>query len=493
MRLRGVRVMRVLSLTVLAALFAAPAVADDSEPRLSSEELAAFLHQARPAKPGALSRRGDDSCQYANDRECDHPGIGTGACADGTDWSDCRFLIEGENDSCEWAGDGECDEPGLGTGVCTQGTDRTDCAGIIHLRFRNDNCATAFNGVCEEPGPTRVRGENRCAVRTDRADCVGRKRPLTINDHFRGYDDRVLFKTDVYPWTAIGQIDFEDGSACTASLVGRDILVTAAHCVHDSEGGLTVHGVFHAGFDRPEGEETADTIAYLVAPSFNHDLFSSTDKLDGADWTLLRINRPLGDTLGSLGVRRLTVARGITLMQAGYSWDTEGHLSGNQACRVIELNADSTLEHDCDTTQGDSGSPLLVREGEAYFVVGVDSNYRDAEDGPPRNIAARAMGFTPYINDFAAGTIGTAIDGPRKLKAAPGSDAAEPTAHAADDAETDTTPADAVDLSEIAAPDSADVAPENGARRRWFLRGFLLAALTMLVVGGVLSRMRGGA
>ncbi|MBI1948566.1 MAG: hypothetical protein HYS27_22960 [Deltaproteobacteria bacterium] len=32
---------------------------------------------------------GNDSCQFANDGECDHPGVGTGACEDGTDISDC--------------------------------------------------------------------------------------------------------------------------------------------------------------------------------------------------------------------------------------------------------------------------------------------------------------------------------------------------------------------------------------------------------------------
>jgi len=419
----------VAAAAVALCVFVAPANASagaaDAEHHLTTGEIDAFLHQARAGKP-ASSAGGNDTCQWANDRECDHPGIGTGACDDGTDWSDCRFLINGEDDSCTWAHDNECDEPGLGTGACTQGTDRSDCSGVVHLRFRNDDCETSFNGICEEPGPSRVRGANRCAVRTDRADCVGRKRPMTINDHFRGFDDRVIFATDVYPWTAVGSIEFEDGSECTATLIAANVLLTASHCVHDSDGGLTVRGTFHGGFDRSEGEASANVIGYLVAPRFDHNLFNTTDKIDGTDWSLLRLDAPIGDELGIVGVQQLTTTDGVEIIQAGYSWDTGARLSGNESCAVVTLYDDGTLIHTCDTTQGDSGSPLMVRDGDAYSVVAIDSNYRSG-DGPPLNVAVRAMGFAEFVDDFIAGAIGDVIAAaPQKLKSNSDDDAAAP-------------------------------------------------------------------
>ena len=93
----------------------------------TSRDYQNLLHQvtkpgARPAT-GAGAVAGDDSCRYANDNECDEPGLGTGACLAGTDHSDCWRLMAGvEDDSCQWANDGECDEPGFGTGACTQAT-----------------------------------------------------------------------------------------------------------------------------------------------------------------------------------------------------------------------------------------------------------------------------------------------------------------------------------------------------------------------------------
>jgi protease YdgD len=417
--------MRVRLLLLAAAALAAAAptsmeagAADETRARLSNAELSLFLHQARnkPAKPGAISPRGDDTCQWAHDRECDEPDLGTGACRSGTDYSDCRFLREGETDDCQWARDNECDEPGLGTGACTQGTDRTDCAGIVALRFQTDSCDHAFNGLCEERGSAARNGPAQCEPRSDRADCIGRQRPMTIYDHFQGRDDRVLLDTSAAPWSAVGVLEFESGSECTGTLVARDVVLSAAHCVHDDDNNVAAAGVFRSGFGRRGGAQEARITGYLVAPRFNVSLFNDSDKLDGTDWVYLRLDRPLGDTLGTIAIRPLTTVSGITLDQAGYSWDTEGHLSGHLGCAAVGLSADGTLEHTCDTTRGDSGSPLMVVRDGVHGVVAVDSNFRNKAEGPVVNIAARSLGFEPYLADFAAGRVGTDITTRAKVK-----------------------------------------------------------------------------
>jgi protease YdgD len=182
-----------------------------------------------PSKnPSTSSYTGDDTCRWANDGECDDPRLGTGACQAGTDYSDCWRIATGrEDNSCEWANDGACDEPQFGYSACTQGTDRNDCGVVAYLRFQTDVCDLAFDGVCNEPGT----GDGKCDVRTDRSDCIGRDRPMEIRDHFFGRDDRELVDTAETPWLLIGQLVDPDGGACTATLIGEDILVSAAHCV----------------------------------------------------------------------------------------------------------------------------------------------------------------------------------------------------------------------------------------------------------------------
>ena len=389
-----------------------PGITGTVSETLSSRDITRWLHTIqKPDRRGEVSTstyRGVDTCRWANDGECDDPTIGTGACDQGTDYSDCWRIAEGvEDDSCQWANDGECDEPGFGTGACTQATDLSDCGAIIDLRFRNDSCDTAFNGVCEEPGS----GNGRCAERTDRADCFGRDRPLTINDHYFGHDDRVFMDTATTPWNAIGQIDLDEGGACTATLIAEDVLITASHCI-DNEGRTDARGVFHTGFDRRGGPLEARITGYLIDPNWNEERFSSSDDLDGTDWALLRIDRPLGAQLGYVGVRGLVQTAGnrgalqAELYQAGYSWDTGAHLSGNIGCHMVEVFNDNTMAHNCDTTRGDSGSPFMVREGNHYFVVGTDSNFRSNPGGPMTYIAVRSEAWLPYYEDFVAGRIG---------------------------------------------------------------------------------------
>ncbi|KPP82258.1 MAG: putative peptidase [Oceanicaulis sp. HLUCCA04] len=358
------------------------------------------------ARPAGYT--GDDSCRHANDGECDDPGIGTGACALNTDYSDCWRIVSGEeDDSCQWANDGECDEPGFGTGACTQGTDVSDCGDVTHLRFRNDSCELAFNNICDEPEI----GTGQCEARTDRSDCGGRHRPLTINDHFFGEDDRVVMDTAQFPWSVVGTISSDRGGGCTATLVAPDVIVTAAHCIH-SEDQLYAGGVFSTGFALPGGPRTARVIDHLIDEEWDSERFSQTDEIDGTDWALLRIDEPLGDELGYVGVLDIVADRGeretqnARIWQAGYSWDTGSNLSGNEDCRILETYADDTISHDCDTTRGDSGSPFMVHEDGEWQIIATDSNFRSNPDGPFIYISSRSSRWIHLLEDFAAGRIG---------------------------------------------------------------------------------------
>ena len=368
------------------------------------DRLREFVGLQAPSKaPGGASYRGDDTCVYANDLECDDPGLGTGACQAGTDYSDCWRLATGvEDDTCQWANDGECDEPRIGLGFCTQGSDRTDCGDIGYLRFQNDICTLAFNGVCNEPGI----GDGACEAQTDRTDCLGRDRPMQIVDHFDGFDDRTLLDTTLFPWTAVGWIELDDGS-CTATLIGPDVLLTAAHCIETDGGSINANGTFSAAVGPGGGARIARITEYIVADARGGPAGEDTD----SDWALLRIDQPFGDEIGYLGVRSLQgLSRSeltrMPLYQAGYSWDTGDQLSGHLGCAILDVDTNNVLRHDCDTTRGDSGSPLMIRDGDTYFIVANDSAFDTVEDGPVENIATMVSAWQPFLADFTAGLIG---------------------------------------------------------------------------------------
>jgi protease YdgD len=144
---------------------------------------------AAPATPVPAAGPGDDSCPFARDGDCDEPGIGSGACAAGTDTTDCKpkqgpgqapaAPKAGGDDSCQFAHDGECDEPGHGTGLCTPGTDTADCSAAGGASTKPNPapgtaapaaCPFTGDGECDEPG----KGSGLCAAGTDAQDCRGR-------------------------------------------------------------------------------------------------------------------------------------------------------------------------------------------------------------------------------------------------------------------------------------------------------------------------------
>lgn len=417
MRIKSLAAAAVLSLSAFAFAAPPPAIHSVFQAKPASARQIA-LQAGKPGLTGGGAAAGNDSCRWANDRECDEPGIGTGACQPGTDRSDCQYIRFGERDACQWARDGECDEPQFGTGACVMGSDRTDCGDVSHLRFRNDSCEHAFNNVCDERG---MGGTGRCADRTDRADCVGRERPMTISDHYFGRDDRVRVNTAETPWAQVGLLRMSAGTSCTATLVGEDVIVTAAHCLHGDGGRLNARGEFIAASTARGGPHRANITAYYFDPTFNYQRFNTTDEIDGTDWALLRLDRPLGRTIGYLEVQNALGPPGRggqrpDLYQAGYGWDTGDFLAGNVRCRVLEVFRDSTFAHNCDTTRGDSGSALIARVGERYVVAGVDSNFRSNPGGGNNSgsflyIAASAQSFERYVVDFRAGRIGRSISG----------------------------------------------------------------------------------
>jgi protease YdgD len=339
------------------------------------------LDRLMEALPASLrSQLGTDSCQYADDGECDDTAFGgTGACAAGTDASDCRALAIGGEDSCQWANDGECDEPGIGGGYCASGTDLSDCATVAFLRNRDDTCNTAFNSICDEPSGTGL-----CALYTDTADCEGRGRPAEAGNHYFGRDDRILMDTTQMPWRAIGLLTMREGT-CTGTLFGPHHVITAAHCLTADGKTLDMPLTFHAGLTRGDHLGKSAVVDAWFAPDYSPDT-AAPGEGNGEDWAIVLLADDIGLTAGMLDIHMLTQTdidtingEGMLVNQAGYSWDTGRNLSGNRGCRLTRAFADDSFLHECDTTYGDSGSPILMRRGDDWEIIGLDSQYFDPE------------------------------------------------------------------------------------------------------------------
>lgn len=206
---------------------------------------------------------------------------------------------------------------------------------------------------------------------------------------FFGNDDRVIIDAAAAPWNMIGFVDLSEAS-CTGTLIGPSLVLTSAHCIIE-EGVVDTPPVeFLAGFQNGAHVARSGVTGFYAAEGYING------EQEGTDYAFITLTEPLGDQLGWMDVGLLTPeqiaemsqGRGPAIMQAGYSYDQQGVLTGNLTCPFIEIAPENVLEHECDTLQGDSGSPLFIANGDRFQIIGVESRTDDQPEEPfDRNVA----------------------------------------------------------------------------------------------------------
>ncbi len=192
-----------------------------------------------------------------------------------------------------------------------------------------------------------------------------------------GSDDRSPVTSQAYPFLAIGRLNI----GCTATLITRAMILTAAHCVYNARGERTSRKLlFSPNQIHGEALSTYGTTLLESGTTVPYSDVSTYDK----DWAVLALDRPVDTAYQTLAIVSASPAAGETISVIGYSGDYENGRTATAHfdCHVQGRSNHSFL-HDCDVMGGASGASVLRRaaDGRSFVIIGIESGERRIQSG----------------------------------------------------------------------------------------------------------------
>ncbi|BBB25163.1 trypsin-like serine peptidase [Amphritea japonica] len=186
---------------------------------------------------------------------------------------------------------------------------------------------------------------------------------------------RKWVSSEAHPWRMIGRINLAGRGHCTATLVSANQALTSAHCLWNSNTGKwfpAQYITFVAGAEKDTFQGLSTASGYTIAPDFNPHTLNSAELIKH-DWALLTLNKPLGTLLGHLPLaaeHMMTIGQEIS--QAGYRADRPYVLTVEDRCSITQAYENrAILRTNCNTLEGDSGGPVLVKQNKQWVLMGI--------------------------------------------------------------------------------------------------------------------------
>ena len=186
-----------------------------------------------------------------------------------------------------------------------------------------------------------------------------------VADRLSRLDDRA----DLFGWEAVGRVDIDGGGFCTGVLIAPHLVLTAAHCVHDSNGerrdGMGM--MFKAGLR--DGISIAESRINRIAILDAYDPVSGMSAENiRSDAAILELVSPVPTGIADPFALYTGVAVNNKVSVVSYGRNREKALSWQRECGVLGQGR-GLISFDCDVTFGSSGAPVFDLSGRRARIV----------------------------------------------------------------------------------------------------------------------------
>lgn len=188
-----------------------------------------------------------------------------------------------------------------------------------------------------------------------------------------GTDNRVDWDTasnDEFPFHSVGKLS----SGCTASQVGTQLIITAAHCVWQKDSSGLIPFLTYTPYYRNQAGQTFGVTVLDKGSS----QFWTGQNYD--DWAILLLDTPTFEQPFRVAPTSWINPVGRKTWVAGFSQDVVG-LAVDSQCST-KSTAGGVIFHDCDIKPGASGGPIWIKDDNGErFIIGVQSGEHSDNDG----------------------------------------------------------------------------------------------------------------